>query len=234
MSRSEQDETLVPAWFIAPEGFTTIPLTDGIEARADSFANILDDLYPGVAPVEKLTVIGANEMLVQGLLRAGAIYMASFLYALEDDTVCSGMAVAFMVDGPVPGGAHFSERLIAEVPDRYPGETVDAGVVTLPAGRAALIARDVPGPSMASIVSPDQGEERELQRQLETYLPFPDGSAYLQVVIGTSDLHAWEELLPIFGGFIAGISFSPPIVTRRRETSVSRAEVEEQMRREFG
>jgi hypothetical protein len=234
MSRPEQDGTLVPVWFIAPEGFTPIPLTEEVEARAASFADVLDDLYPDVAPVEKLSLIGANEMLVQQLLRDGVIYMASFLYALEDESLCSGMVAAFMVDGPVPGGARFAERLVAEVPGRFPGQTVDAGVVTVPAGRAAMIARDVPGPSAASLLSSDHSEERELQRQIETYLPFPDGSAYLQVVMATADLHAWDELLPIFGGFIASISFSPPVVTNHQRSSALRAEAEEQMRREFG
>lgn len=225
---------LVPVWFISPDGFTPIPLTEDVETRAESLADILDSLYPDVAPVEKLTLIGANEVFVQQLLRDGVIYMASFLYALEDGSACSGMVAAFMVDGPVPGGSQFARKLIAEVPDRFPGETVDAGVVTVPAGRAALIARDVPGPSAVSLFSADDSEGWELQRQLETYLPFPDGSAYLQVVIGTGDLHAWEELLPIFGGFIASISFSPPVVTNRRESSASRAKAEEKMRREFG
>lgn len=234
MSVSGQDGVLVPVWFIAPPGFTQISLTEEPEIRAEKFAQVLDALYPDVDPIEKLTLVGANEMFVQQLLRDGAIYMASFLYSLEDGSACSGMAAAFMVEGRVPGGAQFVERLISEISERYTEEPIDAGVVTLPAGRAAVIARDITGPSVTSILLPNEDGERELQRQLETYIPFPDGSAYLKVVIGTSDLHAWKEILPILGGFISGISFSPPVDTGHRKYRASRAEVEMQMRREFG
>lgn len=224
---------LVPVWFLSPEGFTPVALDEDPLDRSARLAELVDNLYPQVAAQEKLKLVAGSEALLQGLIEKGAVYFASFIYKLDDATICSGMATAFMVDRPPPGGVDFAGRLVKEVHQRYPGEEVDAGLVVLPAGKAALVTRDVLGPPISVLLAPDDQAEPEVLRQLEAYLPFPDGSAYLQIAIGTGDLEAWNELLPVIGGFLAGISFSPyvPKPVRSREAKTA---ADDWARREFG
>lgn len=233
MSVPQGAGTLVPVWFYSPEGFTPIALDEDPAARAERFADLINVLYPQVSPSEKLHLVAGTELFMQGLVEEGAVYLASFMYSLEDESVCSGMVTAFMVDGSPPGGPNFAERFVQEVPERFPNEPVDVGVVTLPAGKAALITRDVLGPSPAALLSPGDPAEQEVQRQLEAYLPFPDGSAYLQIAIGTSDLDCWRDLLPLFSGFLAGISFTP-YVPASSASRRSNAATDGWARREFG
>ena len=233
MSLSQGAGTLAPVWFFSPEGFTPIALDEDPAIRAERFADVINALYPQVSPEQKLQLVAGTELIVHAMVEEGAVYLASFMYALEDGEVCSGMVTAFMVDGPPPGGVNFAERVVQEVPERFPNEPVDAGVVPLPAGKAALVTRDVLGPSTSALLSPEDSSEPEVQRQLEAYLPFPDGSAYLQIVIGTSDTEFWPELLPVFGGFLAGVSFTPYVPTSSAVRS-SNAETDGWARREFG
>lgn len=233
MSLSQGPGALAPIWFLSPEGFTPVALDENPAARAERFTDFINVLYPQVSPEEKLQLVAGTENLLLGLVKEGAVYFASFMYSLEDGAVCSGMVTAFMIDGPPPGGANFAERVVRAVPERFPNERVDVGVVMLPAGKAALVTRDVLGPSPAVLLSPDHPTEPEVQRQLEAYLPFPDGSAYLQVVIGTSDVDYWAELLPVFGGFLAGVSFTPYMTTLSASRGSNTA-TDGWARREFG
>ncbi|MCH6163245.1 hypothetical protein [Streptomyces marispadix] len=230
---AQKSGTLVPVWFFSPEGFTPVALDEDPAARAERFADLINALYPQVSPEEKLQLVASTELLVHSLIEEGAVYLASFMYSLEDGAACSGMVTALMVDGPPPGGASFAERVVQQVPERFPGDRVDAGVVSLPAGKAALITRDVIGPSPVTLLSPDAPVEPEVQRQLEAYLPFPDGSAYLQIAIGTSDLDYWPDLLPMFGGFLAGISFTPHVAASHTSRSTPAA-TDRWARKEFG
>lgn len=204
-----EEPGLAPVWFVSPKGFTPVALDEDPASRAARFADLINDLYPDVSPQEKLQLVAGTESHLQGLVREGAIYFASFMYALECGDVCNGMVSAFLVEGVPASGVHFVDRVAREARKRFAGESVDVGVVTLPAGRAALVARDVAGPSSVGLVNPSGPDAVEVQRQLEAYLPFSDGTAYLKVAMGTGDLDAWQDLLPVFGGFLAGISFSP-------------------------
>lgn len=232
MSRSQESGTLAPVWFFSPEGFTPVALDENPAARAERFTDFINFLYPQVTPEEKLQLVAGTESLLLGLISKGAVYFASFMYALED-AVCSGMVTAFMIDRAPPGGGNFAESVVREVPERFPNERVDAGVVMLPTGKAALVTRDVLGPSPVLLLSPEDPAEPEMQRQLEAYLPFPDGSAYLQVVISTSDVDCWADLLPVFGGFLAGVSFTPyvPILPASKRSDTG---TDGWARREFG
>ncbi|MCH6163505.1 hypothetical protein [Streptomyces marispadix] len=209
-------QTPIPVWFQLPEGFVEIPLVETPQLRARRMGEMLDATFPAAPLEEKLTLVAASELLMQGLLDAGAIHASSFLYRLGDGDVCSGTAIVFMEDKNVRPLETFADRTLYSVSAEYADVPLDKGALSLPCGPAVLIAKDVAGPSLASVVQPGREGVTELNRQLEVYIPFPHGFSLLKVCFATPDLGAWEDLLPAFGEFLTGIAFAPP---GRSETS---------------
>jgi hypothetical protein len=226
--------TPVPVWFQLPEGFVDIPLVETPRLRAQRMGEMLDATFPEAPLEEKLTLVAASELLTQGLLEAGAVHASSLLYRLAGGDVCSGTAIVFMEDQNVRPLETFADRTLKSASVEYQDVPVDKGALNLPCGPAVLIARDVAGPSLASVVQPAETGAAELNRQLEVYIPFPHGFSLLKVCFATPDLGAWEELLPAFGEFLNGIAFTPPGTPKTREDGDSTRATDDWAQQEFG
>ncbi|NLU72915.1 hypothetical protein HCC61_09540 [Streptomyces sp. HNM0575] len=226
--------TPIPVWFQLPEGFIEIPLVENPQLRAQRMGEMLEATFPAAPLDEKLTLVAASELLMQGLLDAGAIHASSFLYRLGDGDVCSGTAIVFMEDKNVRPLEIFAERTLYSASAEYTDVPLDKGELNLPCGTAVLIARDVAGTSLASIVQPTEGGAAEVNRQLEVYIPFPHGFSLLKVCFATPDLGAWEELLPAFGKFLTGIAFTPPGRPRTGQNVDRMCAADDWAQQEFG
>lgn len=226
--------TPVPVWFQLPEGFIEIPLVETPQLRAQRMGEMLETIFPAAPLDEKVALVGASEMLTQGLLDAGAIHGSSFMYRLGDSGVCSGTAIVFMEDKNVRPLETFARRTLHSASAEYADVPIDKGALDLPCGPAALIARDVAGPSLAAVVQPEARGAVEVNRQLEVYIPFPHGFSLLKVCFATPDLGAWDDLLPAFGEFLTGIAFTPPSRQRTGQSGDRTRAAEDWAQQEFG
>jgi hypothetical protein len=141
-------------WFQLPTGFTEIPLVETPQLRAIRMGEMLEAIFPAAPLDEKLALVAASELLMQGLLDAGAIHTSSFMYRLGDGDVCSGTASVFMEDRNVRPVKTFAQRALYSASAEYADVPIDKGALDLPCGPAVLIARDVAGPSLAAVVKP--------------------------------------------------------------------------------
>lgn len=195
---------------------------------------MLEATFPAAPLDEKLTLVVASELLMQGLLDAGAIHLSSFIYRLSHGDVCSGTVSVFMEDKNVRPLERFAQRTLYSASAEYADEPIDKGALDLPCGPAVLIARDVAGPSLAAVVQPGAGTAVEVNRQLEVYIPFPHGLSLLKVCFATPDVGAWDDLLPAFGKFLTGIAFTPPSRPRTDQDADRARAADDWAQQEFG
>ncbi|SCK48152.1 hypothetical protein H180DRAFT_04300 [Streptomyces sp. WMMB 322] len=223
----------VPVWFTLPEGFTEIALDAKPEDRAAQLGETLHHLYPSAPVFEKLTAVAATEIMIQELLAQGAISISTFMYKRADGELCSGMLSAFATEQNVQPISSFGERLLGELTST--ADDLECGIIKLAIGPVVLASRDTQTPDFASLLGDEaQDQTVSTQRQLEAYLPFPHGRSVLQLLFTTTDVEAWEDLLPVFAEVLNGVSFNPPKKNVDSPENEPRAAVSDWARKEFG
>ncbi|WP_030246422.1 hypothetical protein [Streptomyces sp. NRRL S-350] len=200
-------ESAPPLWLTLPEGFTAVDLDEDLGDRMARAAESLDALFPDTAGEQKLGAVIAAETALQAQLREGVVHVSSCLVRAEDGEPVHGMFAVFLrprdPDAPGDYPARVAEQLAAAWPD------ADVGVVELPAGRAALAARDLAVPVPGAVWGVPESTVSTV-RQLELLIPHPWSPHVVAVVFTTEDLDHWDEWLPLLATAVRGITFHPP------------------------
>ncbi|MFE6055361.1 hypothetical protein ACFQ6N_31810 [Kitasatospora sp. NPDC056446] len=207
MAVETSEATAPPLWLTLPAGFTAIDLDEDPGDRMQRSAELLDAVFPGAAPEQKLSAVIAAETALQAHLREGAVHVAGCLVRAEDGEPVHGMLAVFLrpQDPGPPGG--YPARVAEELAEAWPD--ADVGVVDLPVGRAALAARDLTVPVPGAVWGVP-GSTVSTVRQLELLLPHPWSPYVVAAVFTTEDLDHWDEWLPLLAAAFRGISFHPP------------------------
>ncbi|GHF50577.1 hypothetical protein GCM10018790_30470 [Kitasatospora xanthocidica] len=196
-----------PLWLTLPGGFTSVDPTEDLGDRMTRTAEQLDALFPDAAPEQKLSAVIAAETAFQAQLREGAVHVSGCLVRAEDGEPVHGMFTVFLRPQELGPPGSYPARVAEELAEAWPD--ADVGVVDLPVGRAALVARDVEVPVPGALWGVP-GSTVSTVRQLELLLPHPWSPHVVAAVFTTEDLDHWDEWLPLLATAFRGISFHPP------------------------
>ncbi|MER7671087.1 hypothetical protein ABTY61_21850 [Kitasatospora sp. NPDC096128] len=196
-----------PLWLTLPGGFTALDLAEDLDDRTARTAAALDAAFPRTRPEQRLSAVIAAETALQAQLRAGAVHLSGCLVRAEDGEPVHGMLAVFVRPQELGPRGSYPDRAAAELAEAWPD--TDVGVVDLPAGRAALAARELTVP-VPGVVWGVARSTVSTVRQLELLVPHPWSPHVVAAVFTTEDVAYWSEWLPLLAAAFRGISFHPP------------------------
>lgn len=201
------DPTVPPMWFVAPDGFHSLPVDanpDDRSAAATEFARGLfpegdANLWESAAPF----YAGLTEVFAD----VGIVYSAMCVFGDDNGGVvhCSFTVGAVESSHTRPeDAAEVIERGLARDP------LTDSRRMTLPCGPAVsnITLREITiGPELTAT-----GEEgRLLTGQIQVFVPFPKAPFVAVFTLDTAAMDHWGELCDMTAAILQTVSFVDPV-----------------------
>lgn len=193
-----------PVWFGVPDTFTPLDLDEAPASRATLLLN-RTALLTGD---QRVHLVLAQEVLVDSLRRAGAVYAATVLGTVVGERPRLSVAQFSVIVTPLRvGGDVVMDAIAARL--EAPGLQRVVDVLDLPVGRALAVIEDR---RFTSAMSPwgKPRQQTHTVRQLQLMVPFPDRRFLAVFALATECLRDWETYVDILGDVAGTITFSEP------------------------
>ena len=199
-------ETLIdlPFTFEVPSEFQSFDLSLTPEQRADAIIGRLQSLDPKPSD-EEITKAVLTQQTTADLLGTTSVVYAATLLARSEANPALPMSV-FLTVSVRP--SELTDKLTIDRLTRSMAVSMpeaEVGVVVLPSGPAVLVTEEV---GLDTAVNLLESGGRSTVRQLHALVPIPNRTALADFSISTECLADWDQVVGLFAGICATITFA--------------------------
>lgn len=198
-----------PIWFTLPDCFTPLKFEEDAEQRMNRIMHSMQTVLPQSSIEDRLRYALIQENALKHMWDQGVRYGATCLLKSGEDDNPRLTAAQFTASVMVADLTGSDSLSALKKSLRMTGRKRDIAIDELPVGQALLVAEENQL-TLPAELSTNQKESMRTTRQVQAFIPLPEGNRAAVLALATEALEDWDEYLVLMRKILSTVSFRKP------------------------